>query len=50
MSGFDALKMGRQFGETMASAELEKGWKSAEKSIADGEFDSALESLRLLDG
>lgn len=33
----------------MASAELEKGWKAAEKSIADGEFDSALENLRLLD-
>ncbi|MDP7203507.1 MAG: peptidylprolyl isomerase [Candidatus Poseidoniaceae archaeon] len=41
--------MGRQFGETMASAELEKGWEAAEKSIADGEFDSALENLRLLD-
>jgi cyclophilin family peptidyl-prolyl cis-trans isomerase len=41
--------MGRQFGDTMAGAELEEGWKAAEKSITDGEFDSALENLRLLD-
>jgi len=33
----------------MAGAELEEGWKAAEKSITDGEFDSALENLRLLD-
>ncbi|MCS5537542.1 MAG: peptidylprolyl isomerase [Candidatus Poseidoniaceae archaeon] len=33
----------------MASAELEKGWEAAEKSITDGEFDSALENLRFLD-